>query len=332
MGIKYLNKYLQSNCSNSIKQISLHDLKDKKIVIDTSIYLYRFLGENALLENFYLMISIFREYNIIPLFVFDGKPPKEKHELLEKRKQTKKDAEYKYKQLQYEMKHNLQNLDVEERRELEDTMTLLKKEFIRIHHTDIENVKTLIQAYGVSYVDAPGEADKLCAKMVCKNKAYACLSEDMDLFVYGCNRVLRYLSLLNKTVIMYDLKHMMNELQLTHDEFRSLCIVSGTDYNTDSNDNDNGNSTNLIKTIKYFKKYKKDIEKNKAGNCDFYKWLEDNTDYITNSIDLYIIQDMFNLANMPEYKPYDKLKISNGPINKPNLMSVMDKENFLFAW
>ena len=48
MGIKYLNKYLQTNCSNSITQISLCELKGKKIVIDTSIYLYRFLGENAL--------------------------------------------------------------------------------------------------------------------------------------------------------------------------------------------------------------------------------------------------------------------------------------------
>jgi flap endonuclease-1 len=100
MGIKYLNKYLQANCSKSIKQISLNDLRDKKIVIDTSIYLYRFLGENALLENFYLMISIFREYNIIPLFVFDGKPPKEKTELLEKRKNDKKEAELKYKELE----------------------------------------------------------------------------------------------------------------------------------------------------------------------------------------------------------------------------------------
>ena len=89
MGIKYLNKHLQSNCSNSIKNISLHELSGKKIVIDTSIYLYRFLGENALLENFYLMISIFREHNILPLFIFDGKPPKEKEELLKQRKNGK---------------------------------------------------------------------------------------------------------------------------------------------------------------------------------------------------------------------------------------------------
>ena len=338
MGIKYLNKYLQSNCSNSIKQISLHDLRNKRIVIDTSIYLYRFLGEKALLENFYLMISIFREHNIIPLFVFDGKPPKEKYDLLEKRKKDKKEAEYKYKQLEYELNNNLHNIDTDEKREMEDTMNSLKKEFIRIHHTDIENVKLLIQAYGVSYIEAPGEADKLCAKMVCKNKAYACLSEDMDMFVYGCNRVLRYLSLLNKTVVLYTLKDMMSELNLTHDEFRSLCIVSGTDYNIN-----NDSSHNLLTTVKYFKKYKKDMNINNSNSSnnsnnntnnnstDFYKWLEDNTNYITSSLDLYIIHDMFAITDMPEYKQYDKLKISNGPVNKSNLIAVMEKEHFLFA-
>ena len=140
MGIKHLNKYLQSNCKNSIKQISLLELRDKKIVIDTSIYLYRFLGEKALLENFYLMISIFREYNIIPLFIFDAKPPIEKEELLKKRKAGKKEAESKYK----ELKRKLYDVPEDEKREIEDTMLTLKKDFIRVHHTDIENVKMMI--------------------------------------------------------------------------------------------------------------------------------------------------------------------------------------------
>ena len=112
MGIKYLNRHLQSNCSNSIKQISLRELSGKKIVVDTSIYLYRFLGENALLENFYLMISIFREHNIIPLFVFDGKPPKEKEDLLKQRKLGKKEAETKYK----ELKTKLEEVSDDEKR------------------------------------------------------------------------------------------------------------------------------------------------------------------------------------------------------------------------
>jgi len=334
MGIKHLNQYLQNNCKNSIKQIGFSELKYKKIVIDTSIYLYRFLGENALLENFYLMISIFREYNIIPLFVFDGKPPKEKYNLLKKRKMDKKQAEMKYNELECKIKDSGDDMDPIEQREIKDSMEILKKDFIRLHHTDIENVKSLFQAYGVSYVEAPGEADKLCAKMVCKNKAYACLSEDMDLFVYGCPRVLRYMSLLKKTVVMYNMKEMLNELDLTQYEFRSICIVSGTDYNINNSNNSNSNNTNtngnnFIKTLKYFKKYQK---YKTDGKNDFYEWLETNTTHgAIDSIELHTIHSLFTLENMTEYKQYEKLKIVNGPINKSNLITVMEKENFIFA-
>ena len=326
MGIKHLNKYLQSNCKNSIKQISLHELRDKKIVIDTSIYLYRFLGENALLENFYLMISIFREYNIIPLFIFDGKPPKEKYDLLKKRKMDKKNAEMKYNELDCKIKEGIDVINKQEEKEIRDTMEVLKKDFIRLHHTDIENVKLLFQAYGVSYIEAPGEADKLCAKMVCKNKAHACLSEDMDLFVYGCPRVLRYMSLLKKTVVMYNTKDILNELDLTQEEFRSICIISGTDYNIGNDNNTTGN--NLVRTLKYFKKYQK---YKKGGEDRFYEWLETNTTYVVDIIDLYSIYSLFTLEDMVEYKQYEKLKIVNGPINKSNLITVMEKENFIFA-
>jgi len=193
MGIKYLNRFLQENCKESIRKVNLYELSGKKVVIDTSIYMYRYLGEEALLENIYLMINILRINNIIPLFVFDGKPPKEKEDLLKERKENKKKAEEKYNELKNQLIDG-QN----EKEKIEEEMIQLKKEFIRLHHTDIKDVKLLIQSLGVSYIEAPGEADKLCAKLVNKNLAYACLSEDMDMFVYGCKRVLRYLSLLNR--------------------------------------------------------------------------------------------------------------------------------------
>ena len=196
-------------------------------------------------------------------------------------------------------------------------MNKLKKEFIKIQQSDIENVKSLFQAYGVTYIEALGEADKLCAKLVCKNRVFACLSEDMDLFVYGCNRVFRYLSLLNKTVICYDLKKILTDVNLTLEEFKCICIASGTDYNTD-------NDTNLFQTLKYFKKYKKSNENN------FYEWLEDNTNYVKNIYELYNVINLFSLSNMQEYKMFDKIKIMNGPINKIQLIKIMEFENFIF--
>ena len=87
MGIKNLNRYLLEKCSeNAIKQKHLSIFSGKTLVIDTSIYLYKFAEEKALIENMYQLITIMRHYKIIPIFVFDGKPPKEKEELIQKRK------------------------------------------------------------------------------------------------------------------------------------------------------------------------------------------------------------------------------------------------------
>lgn len=78
MGIRYLNGWLKNECKEAISEIHFSELKYKKIAIDTSIYMYKFMGENNLLENMYLLISLLRFYHIVPLFIFDGKPPDEK--------------------------------------------------------------------------------------------------------------------------------------------------------------------------------------------------------------------------------------------------------------
>ena len=68
----------------------------KKITVDISIYLYRFKEMGNLLENIYLMCSIFRYYNIHALFIFDGKYLKNKNETMRKRKESKKQAKKKF--------------------------------------------------------------------------------------------------------------------------------------------------------------------------------------------------------------------------------------------
>ena len=52
MGIKHLNRFLYDNCTKkSIKKIHLRQLAHKVLAIDTSIYLYKYSSEDALLEN-----------------------------------------------------------------------------------------------------------------------------------------------------------------------------------------------------------------------------------------------------------------------------------------
>ena len=235
MGIRYLNRFLKENASSSIKFCKLAELYGKKIAVDISIYMYRFASDNILIENMYLMLSIFRYYNIIPIFIFDGKAPPEKREILQKRKEDKQEAEKEYNNLKKTLELN-KDMNEVDKQEIIYNMDILKKKIITISKIDIENIKNLIRTYGATYYDAPGEADELCAMLNVKDKVWACLSEDMDMFVYGCPRVIRYLSLLNHTAVVYDMQGILCNLGITQKEFREVCVLSGTDYNMDSNE------------------------------------------------------------------------------------------------
>ena len=331
MGIRALNKFLQAKCKSSIKSIPLTELSGKKIAVDISIYIYKYISENALLENMYLMISLFREHNIIPIFIFDGKPPAEKNETIATRRKNKTDAReeyYRLKVLVESMKVDT-DADTQKQKEYEindmsQTMEQLKKKFINIKYDDIQNVKTLLQAYGVTYFEAPGEADILCAKLVTNNLVYACLSEDTDMFVYGCDRVLRYLSLTLSNVVIYDLNHILKTLNVTMDVFKKICILYGCDY---SNDTFVENNMNIFNAFQLFKKYR-----DATGDTpDFYEWIVNEEIHSMRYIDEKNKNiKLFNIDETKNLELYDHIKIVNGPINKNLLIDIMKKENFIF--
>ena len=328
MGIKNLNKFLKENATNSIKLGHVSELSGKRIAVDISIYMYKFASENTLIENIYLMLSIFRYYNVIPIFVFDGKPPTEKKELLQKRREDKKEAEQEFKELKNKLEIN-KDMDESEKQEIINNMDMLKRKFVNVSKYDIDNVKNLIRSYGATYYDAPGEADELCAMLTIKGKVWACLSEDMDMFVYGCPRVIRYLSLLNHTLVLYDMKGILGELGLTQKELREICIISGTDYNIV--DDDDSKNHSLYITLKYFKKYYKN-NKNTSDNATFYNWLINNTNYIRDYDMLIKIYDMFDLTkNHCDIKIFEDIKIINGPIMKNSINEVLKTDGFIFV-
>lgn len=317
MGIRLLNKYIKTNCKKGVNVIKMENLRGKYIVIDTSIYLYRFLQEEVLLENFYLLLSLLKYYNITGIFVFDGKPPEEKYKLIQKRNSVKAEAREKYKEL--EIKINDNEYEKEGKNVIENEMVELKKKFVKLERYHIDSIKKLITAFGESYIDAEGEADQLCAKLVIKKIAYACLSEDMDLFLYGCPRVLRYLSLLNESMVLYNLSEILKELEISLNDFRQICVLSGTDYN------DNNNGLDLYKSVEFYKSYKNDEKNN--NNIDFYTWIDNNMKGIVNIIELYVINNMFLLDNV-NLKRY---KINRTLIDKNNIKEIMKQDGFIFV-
>jgi len=317
MGIHNLNRFLLDKCTTeSISKKHMKILSGKTIAVDTSIYLYKFTASNLLIENMYLLITIFKYYNITPIFVFDGKPPDEKKQILKKRLIDKIIAEKKYNELKDKI--NI-ILDMKDKKELEVEIDSLKKQFIRIKDSDIKSVKELMDYCNVVYYDAPGEADQLCAKLVIDKKAWACLSDDMDMFVYGCTRVIRHISLLNHTVIFYNINGILRELKMSMNDFREIMVISGTDYNIYDN-------TNLDDTMKHYNEYK---EYKKDSEVRFYDWLHTNTTYIKNYESLKNIYNIFDLSNT-DISEFCKNSIT---MNKNNnkLIEFLKPYGFIFV-
>lgn len=325
MGIKYLNRFLMDNCSKkSIKKCHLSALKNKRFVIDASIYMYKFKGENALMEHMYLFISILKHYEIEPIFVFDGKPPAEKKEILIKRRMDKLDAEQKYIEIQKQLEHEVNE---ETKQDLLASMDTLKKQFITIKDEDIKKVKELLESYGVVYYVSPGEADQYCAHLIKQNIADGCISDDMDMFLYDCKIIVRHISLLNHTIVMYDCSKILKDLKLSRRLFCEIMVLSGTDYNLNM-------ETSLYESIRWYYEYIKYLEKyavdkNVTPPLTYYVWLIKNTKYIKDYGKLLKTYQMFQL----DHYSYNDVEIDN---NKPNidmekLKEILYPEGFIFV-
>jgi len=271
------------------------------------------------MENMYLLISILKYYRIIPIFVFDGKPPPEKRELLQKRRSMKKEAEEKYNELKNKVDEEKADKTVQV--ELER----LKRLFVRISDENIKKVKTLMEAYGVTYCEAPGEADHLCAYMVKNKIAWGCISDDMDMFLYGCNYVIRNISLLKHTATLYDTAQIWTDLEMTEQNFREIMVLSGTDYNIYS-------KTSLKETIRWYYEYMKYRNKTTTDKLlGFYVWLVKNTKYIADYKALLVTYMMFNCNNCEELEKWKTVEIQTGTIHREKLVEIMEPEGFIFC-
>lgn len=288
MGIRNLNKYLLKNCKKSIKNLHLSELKNKKISVDISIYLYNFERNNNLINGLNDMLNIFKFYNIIPVFIFDGKPPNEKKYILQERKKQKEKNREKINELQ----NILNNTSEDDKNIIMSKIAKLERQCISMTREKIEQVKNIIRINGFSYYDAPQEADELCSVLAIREQVWAVMSEDMDMFIYGCPRIIRYFNINSANVKLYNIENILFELNVSLNNFKQVCILSGTDYNSSNN------KYNLSHSIDLFNQYQEYINENMCNEqLEFTKWILEYVDYELDYELLYKIYCMFDSSD-----------------------------------
>lgn len=210
MGIKLMNTFLRSKFPKTINTVKWEKIAKKKVVVDTNNYMYKFLSEDRLIDGFIGMCSLFKYYGITPLFIFDGKAPVEKMEEIIERRETRK----KYKEIYKSIKNNLSEKEKVE----------MKRKIVKVTASNVTTIKDIVTAYGMKYIISPGESDELCCKLVNSGKVYACMSEDMDMFLYGCRRVMRMYNE-SKKIYIYNINNILNHLNMDLESFKYLSLL-----------------------------------------------------------------------------------------------------------
>ena len=287
MGIKSLNKLIGHL---AVKQ-DIEVYRGKNVGIDVSLYLHRYAidskkkGDLYFLRGFVDMILELFKYDITPIFVFDGKPPKAKRNELIKRKEH-------WNKIFYDLTSTLcgdvplvelddsliiddmpvlelnsdnwfdvikkikqfKSFDENQEKKILDLEKKLSKH-VHINLDKIKMLKKLFQYFKVSYIQSSMEADHCLAWLSHNKQIDAVMSDDMDMLTHGATILIKDFMNFNyfrnkRNVTEYNLKTIIDDLKMSQKEFIDMCILCGCDYNSSCRISKIGPKTalNLINT------------------------------------------------------------------------------------
>lgn len=233
MGIKNLNTLIMKYAYNGVKQKNLNVYKNKILLIDTNIYLYKYLyGNSNHINGFFFQINKLKKFGIIPIYIFEGKPPAEKNNTIKKRKRYKLNIKNRIEKIAENIKLLENKINCKENlQELINQRKNLEKKLVYINVDVIEKTKNLFDLMGIHYIEASCEAEHLCSYLIKNKYAHGVITEDMDTLPCGSDIVIKNFSNRSDYIQEYNLNDIITNLNLKFEEFIDMCILFGTDYN-----------------------------------------------------------------------------------------------------
>ena len=219
----------------------------KSLAVDANNMLYQFLSVIRLPDGSPLKDSrgnitshltglafrttrLIADYGILPVFVFDGKPPILKAGEIEKRDEIRK-------------KYALEWREALEKR---DYAKAFSKAVMtaRLTRDLVDDAKLLLRLLGMPYNQAPGEAEAQCAYMAIKGDVWAANSRDYDSLLFGAPRLVRYVTISGKEFLpskgisrrlrpeLIELAELLLHHGITREQLIDLAILIGNDFNS----------------------------------------------------------------------------------------------------
>lgn len=233
MGIRGLTGWIRWAANAAIKAPNWSFYKNKRVGIDILGFLYKAKANNTLpIVYIAHLIAKCRQYNIIPVPVFDGKPPDEKRETIRLRTEARLKNDLKRKQLSTDLE--MGSMTNNQRETVEKELGTLTIGSIYVTTDERDEVKRLLYAAGVIFLNANGEADNVLAYLARRGELDAVMTNDMDLLARGVSNLLvpEGAGVPGDTTgwISYNLDTILAEAGLNYQQFLEMCVLMGCDY------------------------------------------------------------------------------------------------------
>jgi flap endonuclease-1 len=228
------------------RKISLGDLRGKLLAVDANNELYQFLSlirmrdgtplkdkkgniTSHLAGLLFRTTRLIHDYGILPVFVFDGKPPELKQTTIQQRRQQREKAEREWK----------------EALGRKDYASAWSKAVMmsRLTPSMVEDAKHTLQLLGIPLVQAPGEGEAQAAHMASRGDAWASNSRDYDSLLFGTSRLVRYVTISGTEFLpskgyarplvpeLIEQTKLLETLGISREQLVDLAILVGTDFN-----------------------------------------------------------------------------------------------------
>lgn len=242
MGIKGLPSLIKNVAGTAaMKEYEFTKFNGMKVAVDASLIIYQTVmgvrstgrdlrnkrGElTSHINGILYKILMFLSNSMVPIFVFDGRPPEIKNQTLLKRKERQETAQ-----------RTTSNTAVNPHTDAEYIKQF--KQSFKPTNQDFKEIQILLDLMGIPYIIAPGEADVVCSWLAARldgdgnRYVKGVCSDDSDMLaIGGCYLFKDMLKFMNgnKKVKVISLYKTLAKMHLTMNQFQDLCVLLGCDY------------------------------------------------------------------------------------------------------
>ena len=231
MGIRGLGGFIKwklPNVRKSLKWTS-PEYVGTRWGIDCSCLLFRARGSN--LSPITVVASLLvrmRRAGIQAVFIFDGRPPTAKSDVVDQRRVVRQAIQKEM----ADLKEDLTDIGLTEleRASIETRHAALQKKAPTVSGGDKEELKQFLYACGVQFITAIGEADDVLAYLCRTGFLQGVLSTDMDMLARGVPILVHPETADTSVLTVIHLEEILTGLRLTMSQFADACMLMGSDY------------------------------------------------------------------------------------------------------